>query len=213
MKKIIIVSTLLLYLSFSFCACGINQILPGDTADKKPVIYLYPEEETQISVNLDYNGTITSTYPAYNNGWSVTAQPDGTLKDLTTGREYYCLFWEGISDIEYDLSTGFVVSGNETAAFLEETLATLGLTEREANEFIIFWLPQMKNNPYNLISFQADTYTDNAVLNINPAPDSMLRVFMAWKALDAPVDIEPQTLETFERKGFTVVEWGGAEIK
>jgi len=41
----------------------------------------------------------------------------------------------------------------------------------------------------------------------------MFRVFMAWKALDAPVDIKPQTLVTFERKGFTVVEWGGAEIK
>ena len=46
-----------------------------------------------------------------------------------------------------------------------------------------------------------------------PAPDSILRVFMAWQALDAPIEIEPQTLPTFERAGFTVVEWGGSEIK
>lgn len=39
----------------------------------------------------------------------------------------------------------------------------------------------------------------------------MLRVFMAWQPLDEPVEIEPQVLESFEREGFTVVEWGGAE--
>ena len=71
----------------------------------------------------------------------------------------------------------------------------------------------MENNAYNLISFQGENYTDAARLEITPAPDSVLRVFMAWQALDAPIEIEPQTLPTFERIGFTVVEWGGSEIK
>ena len=56
-------------------------------------------------------------------------------------------------------------------------------------------------------------YTDSAKLNITPVPDSMLRVFMAYVPLEEAVIIEPQQLETFERKGFTVVEWGGSEIK
>lgn len=179
----------------------------------KPVIYLYPEAETQISVKLDYNGQLTSTYPSYDGGWRVIAQPDGTLTDPETGREYYCLFWEGISNVEYDLSSGFVVPGEETEAFLEEALAKLGLTDREANEFLIYWLPKMEGNAYNLISFQREIYASNAVLTIDPAPDSVLRVFMAWKGLDAPVDLEPQALEGFTRTGFTVVEWGGAEVK
>ena len=180
--------------------------------EEKPVIYLYPEVETMVSVKLDYNGELTSTYPAYEDGWNVIAQPDGTLTDPETGREYYCLFWEGAANVEYDFSEGFVVPGDETEAFLEESLAALGLTEREANEFIIYWLPRMEGNTYNLISFQNEMYTDNAKLDIEPAPDSILRVFMAWQGLDEPVEVETQRLESVERTGFTVVEWGGCQV-
>ena len=178
---------------------------------EKPVIYLYPEETTEVTVKLDYNGTLTSTYPAYGDGWTVTAQSDGTLTDAS-GREYYCLFWEGETKVRYDLSTGFCVAGSDTAAFLEDALRQLGLTDKESNEFIIYWLPRMEGNAYNLISFQRELYTDNAVLTIDPAPDSLLRVFMAWKGLDKPVEVEPQELTGFERVGFTVVEWGGVEM-
>lgn len=186
--------------------------LRNEPLAEKPVIYLYPEEEIRVNVKLDYDGRLTTTYPAYDNGWTVIAEPDGTLTDPDTGREYYCLYWEGVTDVAYDLSRGFVVPGEDTAPFLEETLAALGLTDREANEFIIYWLPRMEGNAYNLISFQGETYTDNAVLTIDPAPDSVLRVFMAWKGLDEPVEVEPQTLPAFERTGFTVVEWGGTEL-
>lgn len=179
---------------------------------EKPVIYLYPTTDTLVSVKLDYRGKLTATYPAYRDGWTVHAAPDGTLTDPTTGRQYYCLYWEGIDEVEYDLSRGFVVAGVDTAAFLEDALATLGLTAREANEFIIYWLPRMEGNAYNLITFQTDAYTENAPLTVTPAPDSMLRVFMAWKPLDAPIDIAPQTLPTFERTGFAVVEWGGTQL-
>lgn len=177
----------------------------------KPVIYLYPEETMDVSIKLDYNGQLTTTYPAYNNGWTVTAQPDGTI--TSGGREYYCLFWEGNSAVDYDLSSGFVVKGSETEAFLEKSLKQLGLTDKEANEFIIYWLPKMENNPYNLISFQQEVYTDNAVLTIEPQPDSLLRVFMAWKGLDEPISVPAQQLPSFERSGFTVVEWGGSQMK
>lgn len=178
----------------------------------KPVIYLYPQEETSVTVQLDYDGVFTTTYPAYDDGWNVLAQPDGTLTDPETGRQYYCLFWEGVSDMEYDFSEGFCVAGRDTAAFLEHALAELGLTEREANEFLIYWLPQMEGNAYNLLSFQTEAYTDHARLTITPEPDSVLRVYMAWKALDAPVELPEQTLEGFEREGFTVVEWGGCQV-
>lgn len=179
--------------------------------DAKPVIYLYPEEETAVTVGLDYGGTLTCTYPAAQDGvWTVTASPDGTLRD-EEGQEYSYLFWEGTCAASYDFSEGFCVSGADTAAFLEEALSSLGLNRREANEFIVYWLPQMEQNPYNLISFQAEAYTDHARLEISPRPDSVLRVFMAWKALDEPVELPAQTLPAFVRTGFTVVEWGGAD--
>ena len=178
----------------------------------KPVIYFYPTAATPLSVKLDFNGRLTSTYPAYRDGWNVIAHPDGTLTDPATGREYYCLYWEGITDTEYDLTRGFVIPGKDTAVFLESTLAQLGLTERETNEFIIYWLPRMEGNAYNLITFQSELYTETAKLTVTPTPDSMLRVFMAWKPLEAPIEIEPQELPAFERHGFTVVEWGGTEL-
>lgn len=190
-------------------------LLGGESVNNtsaKPVIYLYPEEETQVHVKLDYDGTLTSTYPTYGDSWTVNAAPDGTLTDPETGRSYYCLFWEGITDREYDFSQGFCVARENTAAFLEGALARLGLTEREANEFIIYWLPKLEENPYNLLSFQTTAYTDGAELTIDPAPDTLIRVFLAWKGIEKPVEVEPQNLTAPERTGFTVVEWGGTEI-
>ena len=179
----------------------------------KPVIYLYPEQTEAVSVELEYDGDLTCTYPEYNGGWQVTAYPDGTLTDWETGKAYNYLFWEGTDKNEYDLTKGFVIPGEDTAEFLEEKLTALGLNERERNEFIVYWLPRMQDNEYNLIAFQGEEYTEHARLKTSPEPDSILRVFMAYQPLDEPVDVPEQELEPFVREGFTVVEWGGTEME
>jgi hypothetical protein len=104
-----------------------------------------------------------------------------------------------------------VVKGSDTVPFLQEKLAQIGLTPREYNEMIVYYLPLMQNNAYNLISFQTTVYEENAVMHISPEPDSVLRVFMAYVPLEKPpaTPIPEQKLKPFERKGFTVVEWGG----
>ena len=178
---------------------------------RKPVIYLYPEKETEVSVELLLDGKLTCTYPAYHTGWRVTAAPDGTLTDAN-GQTYNYLYWEGETNTRWDMTQGFCVKGKDTAAFLEEALAKLGLDRREANEFIVYWLPLMEQNPYNIISFQTGAYTDAAQLNICPAPDTLIRVFMTWKSSDSFVALPEQELTAPERTGFTVVEWGGAEV-
>ncbi len=180
--------------------------------DEKPVIYLYPEKTMPVSVKLDYKGKLSSTYPKYDGGWKVTAHPDGTLVD-EEGKEYNYLYWEGASPVEYDFSKGFCIKGADSAEFLEKALPKLGLSRREANEFIVYWLPCMEKNPYNLISFQSEVYTENAPLRITPAPDTLIRVFMAFKPLSEPVEIFAQDLSSLARDGFTVVEWGGAQVR
>lgn len=50
-------------------------------------------------------------------------------------------------------------------------------------------------------------------LDVSPQPDTVLRGFMAWKRLDNFVNINPQKLEQVQRKGFSLVEWGGTEVK
>ena len=180
---------------------------------EKPVIYLYPTKETDVNVRLTLSGDLTVSYPTYpDDGWSVTASPDGTLTD-DGGRTYDSLFWEAELQAEYDLSHGFCVRGEDTAAFLEQTLSALGLSEIEANAFIVWWLPRMQENAYNLITFQSASYTDAAELDITPTPDTVIRVFMVWRRLDNEIDIPLQTLPAAPvREGFTVAEWGGAEI-
>ncbi len=180
----------------------------------KPIIYLYPETPTECSVKVTLNGTLTCTYPDHGtDGWqNFTAYPDGTLV-FPDGKEYYALYWEGIQDTAWDFSKGFCVKGEDTAAFLEWALEAQGLNRREANEFIVYWLPLMQENAYNVISFQTDAYTDGALLDIDPSPDSLLRVFMAYYASEEEIEIAPQAFEGFEREGFTVVEWGGTELR
>ena len=203
---------------FMICLMGLLMLLgckggkEEEEKDAKPVIYLYPEQQMKVSVELEYSGKLTCTYPKYENGWQVTADPDGKLVDAK-GNEYNYLYWEGTNDVAYDFSKGFCIKGEESAKFLEKALAQLGLTRKEANEFIVYWLPKLEKNKYNLISFQTTAYTDNAKLVISPEPETMIRVFMAYKPVDKEVDITEQTLSSIPRKGFTVVEWGGCEEK
>ena len=185
---------------------------PEPNVAYKPVIYLYPEKETDVSVELTLDGRLTCTYPKYSNGWVVTAAPDGTLTDKN-GQTYNYLYWEGETYAKYDMSKGFCVKGKDTAAFLEGALEQLGLTRREANEFIVYWLPQMEQNPYNIISFQTDAYTNAAELKVSPEPDTLIRVFMSWKKADSYISLPEQGFSAVQRSGFTVVEWGGTEIQ
>ena len=210
-KILSLLISLLMLLSLMTALVGCEPY--GSVAPEKPVIYLYPETPTEVSVTLTLNGRLTCTYPDYSKGWdSFTAHPDGTLV-FPDGKEYYCLYWEGIQNAEWDFSQGFCVKGEDTAAFLEWALAEQGLTPREANEFIIYWLPRMQDNPYNVIAFQTDAYTDGAVLDVTPMPDSLIRVFMAWYATDTAVELSPQAFDTPARDGFTVVEWGGSMVR
>lgn len=203
---------LCLMLGLMMLLCGCAQAPVETAAPVKPVLYLYPQEVTEVTVELNYKGELSCTYPAYDGSWTVTALPDGTLIG-ENGMHYNYLYWEG-NDLSFcDMRTGFCVPGDETAAFLEDSLAKLGLNRREANEFIVYWLPLMEDHAYNLVCFQFDTYTSAAGLAITPAPDTLIRVFMATKPLDAPVEIAPQTLTAPERSGFTVVEWGGGIVK
>ena len=184
---------------------------------RAPVIYLYPEQKTEVNVELVLNGKLTTTYPLYDNdlGWNVTATPEGIITD-SKGREYSYLFWEGDIAITPDLSSGFCIKGEDTAAFLEKSLKQLGLTDIEADAFIMYWLPLMEESKYNVITFQTASYEDVSGLKIDPKPDTVIRVNMLWYPVNTYVDMKPQDLDVInpsERKGFTVVEWGGEKYR
>ena len=180
---------------------------------KKPIIYLYPKEQIELSVKLGYPENITCSYPSYVDGWKVIANPDGTLIDTNSGRQLYSLYWEGLNNAEVSMDEGFVIKGEDTLSFLEEKLATLGLNEFEAEEFIVYWLPKLQNNKYNFIRFATmDEINSIMPLEFSIEPDSLIRVLMEYKPLDKYMEVKEQQLMTPERTGFVVVEWGGTEI-
>jgi hypothetical protein len=206
---------------------GLNPSIYYAPSADKPVIYLYPEEETGVHVNLTLEeAEMLAMWPEAGEvndktySWDVTADENGRIVG-DDGNEYSYLFWEATGYGDGDFSQGFCVKGSETGEFLRSTLSEIGLTPEEYNEFIVYWLPKMQNNEYNIIRFDGleenDTYNQKYALNVTDengnSADSVLRVLMVYEASDEYVEMEPQTFETFERNGFTVVEWGGSEIK
>lgn len=186
----------------------------GEYLYAKPIIYLYPQEKIELSVRLGKPENVTISYPIYNDGWDVIAYPDGALIDKATGRQFYALYWEGIGDAEVDMNEGFIVKGTDTADFLEEKLSVLGLTEIEAEEFIIYWLPKLQENRYNFIRFVPIEEINKIMpLDFSVTPDTLIRVLMQYKPLDHPITVREQKLMPIARAGFTAVEWGGTEIR
>ena len=192
----------------------------------KPVLYVYPEREQSLTVFLDVEGELGTVYPAPDEqvvadghtraSWSVTASPDGTLTD-EGGRTYPSLFWDGKMTLEAP-QQGFIVARADAVPFLEEKLALLGLTDKEAADFITFWAPQIRANEYTFVSFDASSYASQATYSFTDEagapvePDTFIRVFMTIRAADANEVATPQVFgPTPTRSGFTVVEWGGTE--
>lgn len=206
----------------SICKSGSVEILDmsgnsqvGGFQLRKPVIYLYPDKGQEISVELDLKeGKIIAEYPKRKNGlWSVLASPCGDLTDLVTGKKYSYLFWEAEREtaFEIDYNNYFCVAGSDSEQFLEKNLEILGLNDKERNDFIVYWLPLLEKNRYNLISFLEDEYTETASLTIKPTPTSIIRVFMVFKSTTKHDVITPK-LKKKERSGFAVIEWGGMNL-
>lgn len=186
----------------------------------KPVIYLYPEKKTEVNVKLEMEGNLLFTYPAYNAGWNVTADPTGALH--VGDKQYNYLFWEGDAQLDskqVNWNRGFVVQRDSLVPFFEINLSRMGLTSPEIADFITYWCPRMNANEWNYIHFMFNEEVNQfAKLNIAPAPDHLNRVYMVWSAksefvMKGMLDLIPQEIPVLDRTGFDVLEWGGSEMK
>lgn len=183
---------------------------------EKPVIYVYPNKTTKVNIQLDVKGEFTFTYPPYNNGWDLMADPNGTLH--INNKEYQYLFWDGNTNInvaKINWSEGFVVNKNELLSFLENKLFKMGLNSKESQDYITYWYPLMSKNENNYIHFLFnEEYDEYAHITVDPKPNSMFRVYMMWVNAEdmGEVQLTEQIIPSFDRNGFTVVEWGGAQL-
>jgi hypothetical protein len=177
----------------------VEDVIEGEQGDMnyKPVIYLYPEESMDISVQLNFEKRIfTTIYPKFNgkNTWNVHAKPNGDI--LIKDKTYPYLFWEAESYNPQETNEGFIVTEENAEKFLEEKLDILGLNEKEKTDFITYWLPVLLRNKLSLCSFQSKKFFNNIELNVTPKPDSMIRVFLTIKKLERPINIREQKLKS-----------------
>ena len=174
----------------------------------KPVIYLYPEATTTITVSVD--AIVTKSEPLYQNGWITTATPEGRLT-MADGSTYTSLFWDGYGRGEYATSEkGFVVRTEAAIATMETHLRIMGFNDREIADFSDFWTPHLPTTPYTKFHWlQTREMNELARLTIEPRPRTVLRAFVDFSGLSEPVALQPQTLQSIDRRGYTVTEWGG----
>lgn len=182
----------------------------------KPVLYLYPTQTADLEVRVHPNGGFTYTDPVYGRGWSVTAQPDGSLTDRNTGKDYPYLFWEGVGLNYPTAATGWVVSREALSPFFDSLLPRLGLQGREIDDFKAYWVDRLQGSPYHHLTFLSkEQFDEIAPLEIDGGdPQSVIRVMMTATPMNTYAEIPPQVLpETPHRNGFTVVEWGGVVLR
>ena len=188
----------------------INPSVITPTVDK-PVIYLYPETDTDVEVKINIKGEHPFLYPAYNDGWKCQASPNG---DLTFGDEVYnYLFWES-NQFDHlqttNLDEGFMVEGMDAVSFLEDKLSQAGFTSKEKADFITFWGPLIQKNTLNFVRFEFNETCDKfAELNISPKPDHVFRMYIFFSPINEKFEVTEQKIERINREGFTVLEWGG----
>ncbi|MCH2233253.1 MAG: hypothetical protein MK078_03285 [Crocinitomicaceae bacterium] len=187
----------------------------------KPVIYCYSEDPISVNLKLGFKSDLTFTYPQYKEGWRFEVDQKGITAE---GKEYPYLFWEGKTDeLTYNVGLeneieGYIVNTDTVVSFLENTLSAFGLNQNEKTDFITFWGPRMVGMEYALVQFQTnDLYAQNiASINCEPRPDAMFRLFMNFTPLTSEelpgITIVNPQIESFERSGFTLIEWGGSEI-
>lgn len=176
----------------------------------KPVVYLYPQHQEQVSVKVGAN--VVNSAPTYGSGWeNVTAMPDGKLS--YKGKPYDSLFWDGYGYGAYpDINSGTIVKTSKVAQAVKQQLASQGLNSREIGDFMAYWQPKFAaiSKPYTRLTwFNTAQMNALAPLQVSPRPQSMLRVFLDFEGLDKPYNLAAQHLSATARNGFTLVEWGG----
>jgi len=196
---------------------------------RKPNIYLYPPETTEVTVRLELGEGCALTYtdPPYGDGWNVTIEPDGWMDNgigyvvgevdgeevIFDAPRYSYLFYEADAPDVWQRGRGWLVTMDVLGDFFASTLREYGFVGREVDDFLEYWTPRLTESLFYAVYPQTEEIDAVVGLRVEPEPDSVLRLFFLIEPLDeaaATADWylpEPE-IQPFERQGFAVVEWG-----
>jgi hypothetical protein len=173
---------------------------------RKPNIYIYPTEKTELSVKLKFpkGGKILESVPLYTNCWQIQVESSGLING-----EYRYLFYEARIPEILQRESGWVLEGNELEDFFKENLTALTFSEPEINDFLDYWLPYFSNeSTYIVYPLFAEDLKEIIELNFSLPPDHINRVIYLIEEYTGNVTVKNPENPTYEREGFTVLEWG-----
>jgi hypothetical protein len=177
------------------------------SVDRKPNLYLYPEEKTKMSVSMDFphGGKVIESDPAYPAKWeNIKVKPDGTINN-----KYDYLFYECEIPDFWQYVDGWVIKQEDLPGFFEQNLAAYGFNEKEIKDFIDFWIPELKDDPYYMILPQYTEMVNQVIkLWITPRPDKLMRLHYVISGSAFDFELPEPEIPAFKREGFTAVEWG-----
>jgi hypothetical protein len=178
-----------------------------DTFVKKPNIYLYPEEKTRMDVSLSFphGGQVVKSIPSYPEEWQdIRVTPAGTID-----KKYAYLFYEAMLPDHWQYSEGWVLRREHLPLFFTANMTQYGFNRQEIDDFLEYWMPQLKDAPYYAVYPQRNAMVNPiAKLHIRPRPDSILRLFYIIEAVRGDFELMEVEIPAFTRRGFTVTEWG-----
>jgi hypothetical protein len=175
----------------------------------KPNIYLYPKKTTQMTVSLDFpkGGKVIESIPDFPDKWKkIKVEPDAKINET-----YDYLFYEASLPNKWQYKQGWSVTQSNLEAFFRSNLADYGFIENEINDFLDYWIPRLiEHSYYNIYPQHTDKINELIDLKISKKPRSLLRMFYVIEPVRSPMisKIDTPIIPEFERKGFTVAEWG-----
>ena len=194
---------------------GITPIFFSAGTASKPAIYIYPKKEINVEVKLKIKGQLMTVIPDYNDGWRMHVKPNGQMKVIggNTQISYDYIYYDNTVDKIIKPKEGWNIHKKDLLKWHKKFLTDIGLNESEKKEYLEYWIPRLENEidgDYILINNLSKDYIDEYMeLNITPKPEHIYRLLVLYRNGFKNMEIKNPEVETFERKGYYVVEWGG----
>ena len=180
---------------------------------EKPVIYFYSEKPITVTATITTDELLIHSEPGSNvfspATWTFLALPNSVL--VSRGKQYPYLFYEtSYFGKRFSLNEGWSVERSNLIPLLNEKLPLLGLSKTETNAFVEYWSARLpESRYYSVYVIDRKEIDEKIKLDVNPTPDSVIRVFLAFKPTQSSEVLMLPRIEIPLRYGFTVVEWGG----
>jgi hypothetical protein len=194
-------------ISVPFQSCEPDDNCSSGNVDYKPNIYIYPEEQLDLNVQIHFplGGEILTSIPEYGVGWNISVDTNGLINN-----EYRYLFYESIQPDVWQKQHGWIVEKDKLESFFRENMTQYGFKGAEIDDFIEYWIPRLDKNKLYVIYPQTNEIIDKVIsLEFSLQPENMLRLHYLIKGADSKnSSLTAPTIKEFKREGYFITEWG-----